>query len=161
MTNTEFIFRPASHTDLDAINSVIEAAVMGWRLPVRVKRLSLSVYRYSRTDIEHMQVVVAEQPGAGIVGVSACETADRQDVPEGRSALLLHGIYILPEAQNKGIGSELVRRALQLASDSNKDGLLVRAQPDATGFFQSCGMKRLPNDPATARYEHRYWMEAG
>ena len=59
MTSPDFILRPACGSDLDAVNGVIEAAVMGWHLPERVKRLSLPSYRYTRTDIDHMQVVVA------------------------------------------------------------------------------------------------------
>ncbi len=40
---------------LDAINHVIEAAVMIWDLPERVKRLSLSSYYYTEQDLNHYQ----------------------------------------------------------------------------------------------------------
>ena len=51
--------RPALKTDLDAINRVIEAAVMTWKLPERVKRLSLPSYRYTLADFAHLEMVVA------------------------------------------------------------------------------------------------------
>jgi hypothetical protein len=48
------ILRRASANDLDAVNRVIETAVMGWVLPERVKRLSLPGYRYAAHDLENL-----------------------------------------------------------------------------------------------------------
>ena len=126
------VVRFATRSDLDAINRVVEAAVMGWRLPERVKRLSLPGYRYTDVDYLHMQMYVAERPDKSIVDVSACEPADVQEVPKGKNGLLLHGIYILPEVQRQGIGSQLLETARRSASLNNMDGLLVKAQVDAS-----------------------------
>ncbi len=44
MQTTDIDIRLAGHADLEAINRVIEVAVMTWDLPDRVKRLSLPAY---------------------------------------------------------------------------------------------------------------------
>jgi hypothetical protein len=51
---TEISIRTARESDLGALNEVIEACVMGWNLPERVKRLSLGSYRYQPHDLAHL-----------------------------------------------------------------------------------------------------------
>jgi N-acetylglutamate synthase-like GNAT family acetyltransferase len=102
----EVQLRTATKRDLEAINAVIEVAVMGWRLPERIKRLAPPSYRYTEVDYEHIEFVVAEIAHHGIVGVAGCEIADPGDVP-GKQALLLHGLYVQPEMQHKGIGTKI------------------------------------------------------
>ena len=46
-------------TALDAINRVIESAVLGWNLAERVKRLVLPSYRYTPLDVQHLSFAVA------------------------------------------------------------------------------------------------------
>jgi len=151
--------RPAVEADLPAINRVIEAAVMTWRLPDRVKRLSLPSYRYTQLDLAHLEMVVAEDPDEGIVGVAAWEDADDGDTPQGFSGLLLHGLYVSPSCHHRGIGRTLIGQAEQAARRQGRDGLLVKAQEDAIGFFVAQGMRRLEVQDAARHYPHRYWKE--
>lgn len=152
--------RPAGVAELDAINRVIETAVMRWDLPERVKRLSLPSYRYDAMDFKALHIVVAEQ-GGDIVGVAAWEDADPDDAPAGAAALLLHGIYVAPDAQRQGIGRLLFRAAEEAARAQSTGGLLVKAQESANGFFLAQGMHRLePADPAR-HYANRFWKPAG
>ena len=67
--------RPATPTDLDAINAVIERAVMTWNLPHRVKRLTLPSYRYNAHDLDHLHMVLAGDAGHAVLGVAAWEPA--------------------------------------------------------------------------------------
>ena len=71
--------RPATLDDLPAINRVIEAAVMTWDLPERVKRLSLPSYRYDAFDFDHLQMVVAEDATGQPVGLASWEAADPRE----------------------------------------------------------------------------------
>ena len=96
--------RPASRSDLLAVNGVIESAIHTWELPARVKRLCVPLYRYSEHDLDFLDLVVAEAERIGIVGVAAWEQADAGDAPAGHSALLLHGIYVDPDQHRKGVG---------------------------------------------------------
>jgi hypothetical protein len=65
------MLRQAAAADLDAVNAVIERAVMTWQLPERVKRLAMPSYRYGPHDLAHLHLVVADDNVHGIIGVAA------------------------------------------------------------------------------------------
>jgi predicted N-acetyltransferase YhbS len=149
--------RPATKADLDPVNQLIKDAVMTWNLPERVKRLSISSYYYSDLDLKHLEIRVAEDDNQHIVGVIAWEEADSKDTPAGKSALLLHGIYVDPKSQQQGIGRQLFRAAEQNSQQHKYDGLLVKAQEDANAFFLSQGMTLLPVEDTSRHYANRFW----
>lgn len=149
--------RRATAADLPAINSVIEAAVMGWVLPERVKRLALPSYRYAPPDLTHLQLWVAET-ARGIVGVAALDTPQARELPAGAdSGLLLHGLYVRPDHQQQGIGTQLLQMAEQQVQTRRLGGLLVRAQREAGDFFMHQGLQALDTDDHEHAYQHRYW----
>lgn len=157
MSATGIRIRPATETDLDSINLVIEAAVMTWVLPERVKRLSLQVYRYTRQDFVHLNMVVAENRTQQILGAAAWEEADVIDAPEGYRALLLHGLYVEPSHHRQGIGRRLFNAAEAAVLERSYDGMVVKAQQGATAFFESMGMCSLPVADPLRHYTYRYW----
>jgi len=155
----EPILRAARVEDLEAVNAVVERAVMTWNLPDRVKRLAMPSYRYHAHDLQYMHVVVAESDGAGLVGVAACEPAAARDCPQGRRGLLVQGIYVDPERQRHGVGGRLLAAAAEAARDQGCDGLLVKAQADAVGFFEARGLDRLAVEDVGRDYPHRFWLD--
>lgn len=154
----DVVIRPMQKRDLDAANAVIESCVMGWNLPDRVKRLSLRSYRYTAYDLAHFEIVLAESSGAGVTGVAAWEPAAPADLPDDQSGLLLHGLYVSPQFQNHGIGGLLVSAALAAVRREAMNGLLVKAQADASGYFRSHGFIRLPVENEKRDYPHRWWL---
>jgi len=160
MSANKIDISPVNETDLDTINRVIEAAIMTWALPQRVKRLSLQLYRYSRTDLVHLDMVVAKDHNRRIAGVAAWEEADPKDAPAGRRALLLHGIYVDPAQHRQGIGRRLFDVAEAAVCQHQCDGLLVKVQQDASAFFESMGMHRLTVDEPRHQYANRFWKES-
>jgi predicted N-acetyltransferase YhbS len=154
---TAITLRPATTADLDAVNAVIERAVMTWNLPERVKRLTLPSYRYNAHDLEHLHMVLAEDAGHTVLGVAAWEPASARDLPAGKTGLLLHGLYVDPERQRQGIGCQLLDTAMRAAREQGFDGLLVKAQPGAEPFFVSCGLEVLPVTDPNRDYPHRFW----
>jgi GNAT superfamily N-acetyltransferase len=135
------------------LNGVIECAIMTWQLPERVKRLSLPSYRYHLHDLDHLHVLVAEDAEHAIIGVAAWEPASPRDLLAGQSGLLLHGLYVDPTHQRCGVGTRLLDSALTAAREQEFNGLLVKAQADANGFFEEHGMQRLPvEDPLPAPF---------
>lgn len=146
----------ADRNELDAINHVVEDAVLSWDLPDRVKRLSLPSYRYTALDLLHLDIIVAEISQA-IVGVAAWEPADPGDTPDGRNALLLHGIFVTADWHGAGIGTLLFQAAEQATHEKGLDGLLVKAQAGADGFFKKQGMIKLPVDDPNRHLENRFW----
>jgi GNAT superfamily N-acetyltransferase len=152
------IIRQAVLQDLAEINRVVESAVLSWRLPERVKRLSIPAYIYSAHDFTHMSVMVAEVQRR-IVGVTAWEAADSRDVPTGMTGLLLHGVYVEADWQRKGIGSQLFRAAEKAAGKEGYRGLLVKAQAEAAGFFRNQRMQPLPVINPQRDYPYRFWKQ--
>jgi predicted N-acetyltransferase YhbS len=151
--------RPATPADLDAINTVIERAVMTWNLPERVKRLTLPSCRYQPHDLDHLRIVVAEDASRAVVGVAAWEPASSRDLPAGKTGLLLHGLYVDPAQQRAGIGRRLLDAAVEAAREQGFNGLLVKAQLDAERFFLARGLERLPVHDPKRDYPHRFWTE--
>lgn len=151
--------RGATAVDLEAINTIIQACVMSWNLPERVKRLTLDSYRYHATDLEHFDVFVATADDNDLVGVAALSEPARPDLPEGQSGLLLHGLYVAPGRQQQGIGRYLLQHALNKVADRGLDGLLVKAQPDANAFFQRQGFAALAITDVERSYPHRWWQQ--
>jgi GNAT superfamily N-acetyltransferase len=153
--------RPATVADLGAINALIERAVMTWSLPDRVKRLAMPTYRYGEVDLGHMDIVVAVagDESAAVLGVAAWEEASARDCPRGRAGLLLHGIYVDPARHRRGTGSRLLSAAVAAAKAGGVDGLLVRAQAEAVGFFEAAGLRRVPVEDPDRDYAHRFWLD--
>ena len=145
--------------DLDAVNAIIHAAIMTWDIPERVKRLSLPIYRYNAHDLEHLTLIIAESNAGEMVGIATWEDADAADVPGGQRGLLLHGIYVHPEQRQRGIGSRLLEAALQAGREKDFDGLLVKANPDAQGFFLGRGLMPLAMEHPGREYPYRYWFD--
>jgi GNAT superfamily N-acetyltransferase len=145
--------------DLEAVNRVVEAAVMGWDLPERVKRLARVSYRDRPGDRDHLELLVAADSAGEAVGVAAIEEAPPAHVPAGRRGLSLHGLYVHPQAQGQGFGSRLLAAAAERARARGCDGLLVRANREAVGFFAARGLATLPVEDPSRDYPHRFWLE--
>lgn len=151
--------RPATPADLPAINRIIERAIDAWPVPGRVKRISLPLYCYRGADFEYQDLVVAED-GDTLLGIAAWEDATPGDLPHGYRGLLLHGIYVDPATQGRGIGSALLEAARKAAARRELDGVLVKAQPSAIPFFEARGLERLAMTQPQRDYPHRYWLPA-
>ena len=151
--------RPATAADLAAVNVVIQRAVTTWKLPERVKRLVMPTYLYTAHDLEHLHIVLAEDSAAGVVGVAAWEPAAARDCPRGLRGLLLHGLYVDPGQRRHGAGARLLSAAAAAARERDCDGVLVKAQADAEGFFRKQGLQPLAVEDAGRDYPHRFWLD--
>jgi GNAT superfamily N-acetyltransferase len=160
MPAPDIYIRPAKPVDLGAVNRVIEAAVMTWELPERVIRLSLPSYRYTASDLDHLEIMVAEDHRHNILGIAAWEPADANDASAGHLALLLHGIYVHPSHHHQGMGRRLFSAAEEAVCKRPYEGLLVKAHKGATGFFLSQGMNRRQVNDLLRDYEYRFWKSA-
>jgi predicted N-acetyltransferase YhbS len=153
--------RAANRDDLAALNKVVERAVQTWNLPERVKRLALPTYLYNEHDLQHLHIELATDSEGGAVGVAAWEAAAARDCPDGVRGLLLHGQYVDPEKQQRGIGGRLLQAAVSAAREQGYAGLLVKAQADAGGFFSLQGLQLLAVKDTSRDYPNRYWRDTG
>jgi len=154
---SDITLRKAGSEDLPALNRVVQAAFMTWDLPERVKRLSLSSYLYDEMDLQYLELMLAERAGR-VVGVAAWEQATQRDCPGDARGLLLHGLYVHPEEAGRGIGRELLAAAQDAAAAAGMDGVLVKAQTDAVGFFERLGLQALPVEDTARHYASRFWL---
>ena len=58
-----------------------------------------------------------------------------------------------------GIGRRLIGAAIRAARQGNFDGMLVKANPDARGFFSAMGLEPLPTEDARRDYPYRFWKD--
>ena len=158
MASPDIHIRHAKQADLGSINRVIEAALMTWAIPERVKRLSLPSYRYDTLDLDHFEIMLAENDRENTIGIAAWEQAFDKDIPAGNNrALLLHGIYVEPSHHRQGIGRQLFKAAEDAVCKQQHDGLLVKAQQGASGFFIAQGMHSLKVENPAQHYGNRFW----
>ena len=160
LTENQIILRTATSADLEAVNAIVESCVMGWQLPEKVKRLSLSSYRYHLHDLDYLEMLLATLPNKEIVGVAAWEPADFPGLSEHQPNMLLHGLYVAPRNQHQGVGKHLLRAALEATRSQHMAGLLVRAQTDAVEFFRSQGFQYLPVKNPDKDYPNMWWKPA-
>ena len=146
----------ATKNDLPTINKIIEAAIMRWDLPERVKRLSIPSYFYNEQDLQHLEIVVAKQDDS-VIAVASWEPAENTDTPGNQAGLLLHGLYVHPDYQNLGIGKKLLNAAKNAVRNKGLNGLLVKAQADAVAYFIKQGMSEVEIQNTSRDYAHRLW----
>ncbi len=149
---------PLTVADLPDVNAVVEQAVMGWNLPERVKRLSLPSYRYQTADLAHQAGLVARSAEGEVVGVAVWEPASHEPVGAEGSVFLLHGLYVAPAWQRRGVGARLLAAARHVVCGAGAAGLLVRAQAEAVAFFRAMGLQELPVEDEKRDYPHRFFL---
>jgi GNAT superfamily N-acetyltransferase len=148
--------RELSADALTAVNAVIEAAIETWDVAPRVKRLALPTYLYREDDWNHLHLLGAWRDDR-LVGFVSLEPADPDDVPVDKPALLVHGLYVLPDLHGEGIGGRLVDSAKAMARRLGYTGLLVKAERSAVGFFERQGLHLLPVENPVKDYPYRLW----
>ena len=136
-------YRRARPSDLDAINRLINLAVMNWPLPNRLKRRAVPVMQYDLVDFDHFDLFVCER-GNDILGVSAV------DLTFAPTKGLLHGLYVLPIIRGHGIGKQLMQLGFGWAADNQLESVLMKAEGVSVSYFQKLGFEPLkglgPND---------------
>jgi GNAT superfamily N-acetyltransferase len=145
-------------SDLDCINHVVAAAIMSWPMPERIKRLSVPVLSYDSEDFKHYRFAVYRDADQ-IQGVAAWNSEEPIATKLG-AGRLLHGLYIYPDFQGRGLGRTLMAAVLAEAVALGADGLVVKAERPSIGFFEQCGLQPLPAAGPTD-YPYQFWYELG
>lgn len=146
----------AKHTDLAQINQLIAQAVMAWPMPERIKRLSVPVLSYDSEDFKHYQFLLLKEVDL-IVGVAVWNAKTSVMTARG-TGRLLHGLYIAPAFQGRGYGQQLMGQIFAEAGALGVDGVLVKAERPALGFFKHCALQSLPASNDTD-YPYQFWHQ--
>ena len=157
--------RYAKKGDLVDINQVITDAVMVWPVAERAKLLIIPVLCYSENDFGYYKTLVWMN-NQQIVGIAAWDS-DRAIETEKGYARLLHGLYVTPDFQGRGIGKALMTHVKELVMDSVADtglgsdrdleGLLIKAERVSISFFEHCGLERM--FPLSIEdYPYQFWQ---
>ncbi|MBT5388081.1 MAG: GNAT family N-acetyltransferase [Porticoccaceae bacterium] len=140
--------------DLSAINRIITQAVMAWPMPERIKRLSVPVICYDSEDFKHYQFLLyLEEQMPIAVAAWNPDTVLHTAAGKGR---LLHGLYVLPDCQGRGLGRLLMERVFEQAAEAHVEGVLIKAERASVGFFEHCGLERLAARSETD-YPYQFW----
>lgn len=148
--------RVRTDSELNAVNKVVDEALGSWGLPERVRRLALPSLLYDHSDLEHMSVVLAEGPDGG-VAVAAWESDTSRDAPYGLRSVLLHGLYVTPIWQRRGLGTNLLDFAGHWILGRGFDGITVKAWRESQTFFRRRGFNPLTSFGTAESYPQRMW----
>ena len=89
----------------------------------------------------------------------ASNTRGPASPPRPGDRLLLHGLYVAPAWQHRGIGSGLLELVGHWASARGYDGLLVRAWRESEPFFHGRGFRTVEADAMRRLHPLRLWRE--
>lgn len=130
--------RQGQFNDIASINSIIRAAVLGWDLSDRVKRLALPSLYYDELDFTHLHFLVAE---SSVVDESQCSVVGVivWDLSAAPDSVLVHGLFVRPDYQNRSLGRSLLGFLEDHLAKSGVIEIRVKAQKGAVGFFNRQG----------------------
>ena len=142
--------------DLTSINEVVASAAMSWPKSEKVKRMVLPVLSYTDEDFNYYTFLLCKVQGH-CVGVAVVDTEMPVETVRG-SGRLLHGLYVAPGEHGRGYGQTLLYRARDLAATVGADGIVVKAERVAIGFFEHCGLQLLPTS-GPAEHPYQFWCQ--
>ena len=136
----------SEQNDLATINGIVERAVLRWPMSIRVKRRAIPLLQYDAIDMASYVFFRCEL-GDIIVAAIALDF-EYLGAHHSRNDLLLHGIYVDPVAQGRGVGRALLEFAEHQAREHNFAGVALKAERVSRGFFENRGYSH--NAPRTS-----------
>ena len=147
----------AEASDLQTVNRIVSESITSWGLGERVRRLATPCLHYKEPDLQHMTIVVLSVAQGEDVGVAAWEETHSANTSRHTSASLLHGLYVVPSYQGRGIGARFIELLAQWTRAANGDGIAVRAWRDSAAFFLSRRFEQTPSEGSTDTYPLCLW----
>ncbi len=128
---------------IDAVNAVLEGAVVSWGLTERGHRLAVPCLRFRGEDARHVGFVTLDvgdlRPGAFAAWESIAAGA-----PDGGRTAVLHGLFVLPALQGRGVGTKTLKLAEETLGEHGFNRVGLRAWRDSAPFFLGRGYRPTP-----------------
>jgi len=124
----------AKGDDAAALSNIALSAKRHWRYPERW----LEIWRESLT-VRPEFIVAHETYAAVVAGRTVGFYALRCEGSRGR----LDHLWVLPDAMNQGVGRALFTHAVERAKVLGLQALEIESDPNAEGFYQRLGARRV------------------
>jgi predicted N-acetyltransferase YhbS len=131
--------RPASTSEVEALDRIAMAAKAHWGYSAQDLALWAQDLRTPPQTIAAWPTFVAESEGTVVGFTQLCPTSDPWE---------LVSLWVHPEHMRQGIGRQLLWRAIATASSSGQRRIHIDADPNALGFYLSCGARQIRTVPA-------------
>jgi len=126
--------RRAVPEDADLLSQIAFAAKAHWGYPERWLQLWIPQLTLTPDYFAENESWVAEENGSPI-GFYTLQARDGN--------AWIENMWLLPESIGKGIGRQLFIHALELAHQRGFTRLQLEADPNATGFYEKMGMRKI------------------
>ena len=134
--------RLAKPEEADVLSQIAIPAKGYWKYPEHWMELWRPQLMLTLKYVEQNESWVAEEGGISI----AFYTLQEKD---GKA--WLDNLFVLPTYIGKGLGKKLFLHAVELARDRGYKFLQLEAEPNAIGFYEKMGMRRIG--------EHQYELD--
>ena len=126
--------RPARPEEAPSLSEIALAAKAHWGYPERWMQLWKPQLTFSPDYFEENESWVAEIDHRPAAFYTLLEK-------EGQA--WLENLWVFPEFIGKGIGKRLFLHALELSRQRGFENLRLEADPNAAGFYEKMGMKKI------------------
>ena len=126
--------RPVDPRDADALTAIALSAKRHWGYPVRWMEIWTPQLTFTPeyfVENESWVAIDGEQP------IAFSTLLDK----EGNA--WVENLWVLPEYMGKGVGKQLFLHALDLARGRGYRVLRLEADPNARGFYEKMGMRKV------------------
>ena len=135
-----FTIRPAVPGDAEALTAIAFSAKAHWGYPPEWIEQWRDELTITAAYLRQHQAFVAVDPGAGPIGMCVLE------VKGGQASI--ENVWIAPAQHRRGIGRELVTRALEAAAGAGVATVDVVSDPFAEAFYLRLGARLRGTVPA-------------
>lgn len=128
------LIRQVKSADTDRLTQIALSAKRHWGYPERWMEIWTPQLTFTPDYFEENESWVAVEDEKPIAFYT---------LEDKNGIAWLENLWVLPEYIGKGVGKELFLHAVDLARQRNYKSLQLEADPNAMGFYEKMGMKKV------------------
>lgn len=128
------LIRRVDPKEADALTQIALSAKRHWGYPERWMELWTPQLTFTPDYFEEHE---------GWVAVDSHKPIAFYTLEDHDGIAWIENLWVLPEYIGKGIGKELIHHAISLARRRGYKSLQLEADPNAMGFYEKMGMRRI------------------